>query len=112
MARPLLLLLPFICGCLFPNDDGNGGGLFRFGYSEQDFRDDFNDVGCEYLVTCFNVFESIEQCDLTFDTGRGEACPDFRRDQARQCIEDVEDATDTCTDIPSGDESACPNVCG
>jgi hypothetical protein len=111
MHRALMLLLPLMSGCLIPIVDGNGRGVFDFRYTQQDYQDDFADVGCEYVMSCFEVFESVEECEASIIVDE-EPCPDFTPNQARDCIDDVEDAIRTCAEIVTTDESACANVCG
>jgi hypothetical protein len=113
MIRALFLLIPLASGCLIPvfDGNGNGGGLFNFRYTEQDFQEDFAEVGCEYVMTCFEVFNSVEECERDIIVN-DEPCPNFIPEQARDCIDDVEDATETCGEFVTTDESACANVCG
>ncbi len=112
MFRGFFLLLPLASGCLIPIVEGNGnGGLFGFGYTEEDYADDVADVGCDYVMQCFDAFASFEECEQNILV-ENEPCPNFIPEQARTCIDDIEEATATCANIVATEESACANVCG
>ena len=112
MFRAVILVLPLASACLIPIVPGNGGGgVFDFRYTEDDYLDDFADAGCEYVAQCMDDTLDLDECEEQILVGV-DPCPNFIPQQARTCIDDIEEATWTCAPVIADDESACANVCG
>jgi hypothetical protein len=71
------------------------------GYSESKYEDESLEAVCDWLVECFQLFDTVDTCISESETVELDDCWEYDGGNAKDCVDGLQELTCDDTEVPA-----------